>query len=95
MIWGFATKAMQAYQFLEGLEANRRAREQEQRVIQSMEEAERVRRFVENPEASGLLGDGRLGNLQDAAAEGMLILLGFSLVVLRARQFFITAMRIC
>ena len=35
-------------------------------------EAERVRRFVENPEASGLLGDGRLGTLHDAAEEGML-----------------------
>ena len=79
MIWGFATKAMQAYQFLEGMEANRRAREQEERVIQSMEEADQVRRFVENPEASGLLGDGRLGTPQDAAAEGMFDLQGLFL----------------
>jgi type IV secretion system protein VirD4 len=71
MLWRFATGAMQAYQFLEGLEANRRAREQEERIIHSMEEAERVRSFVESPQASGLLGDGRLGTLKDATAEGM------------------------
>ncbi len=69
---GFARGAWGIYQALETLEAQRRAREQEERVSQSLVEAERVRRFVENPEASGLLGDGRLGTLHDAAEEGML-----------------------
>ena len=69
---GFARGAWGAYQALETLEAQRRARQQEKRVNQSLLEAERVRRFVENPDASGLLGDGRLGTLEDAAAEGML-----------------------
>lgn len=69
---GLARGAWGAYQALETLEAQRRAREQEQRISQSLVEAERVRRFVENPQASNLLGDGRLGTLEDAAAEGML-----------------------
>lgn len=60
------------YQATETLETQRRAREQEERVARSLAEAERVRRFVENPQASNLLGDGRLGTLEDAAAEGML-----------------------
>ena len=60
------------YQALETLKQNRRAQEQEERVKQSLVQAEKVQRFVANPVASDLLGDGRLGTLQDAAAEGML-----------------------
>lgn len=88
MIWKFATGAMQAYNFLEGLETQRRAREQEERVIRSMEEAERTRRFIENPQASGLLGDGRLGNIHDAATEGMLDPQGLFLGALQGQPIF-------
>ena len=72
MIWDFFSRGMQAYQFLESLEANRRAREQEERIIRATEEAREVQKFIEDPTVSNQLGDGRLGNLQDAAAEGML-----------------------
>ena len=85
---GFARGAWGAYQALETLEAQRRARQQEKRVNQSLLEAERVRRFVENPDASGLLGDGRLGTLEDAAAEGMLDLQGLFLGGLEGEPLF-------
>ena len=64
--------AWRGYQALETMEAQRRAREQEARVSQSLIEAERVRQHVENPEASDKLGAGRLATLDDARAENML-----------------------
>jgi len=88
MLWRFATGAMQAYQFLEGLEANRRAREQEERVMQSLEEAKRVQHFVENPTASEQLGGGRLGSADDAAREGMFNHNGLFLGALEGRPLF-------
>lgn len=88
MLWRFATGAMQAYQFLEGLEANRRAREQEERVMQSLEEAKRVQAFVENPTASEQLGGGRLGSVEDAAREGMFNHNGLFLGALDGRPLF-------
>ncbi len=88
MFWKFATGAMQAYQFLEGLEASQRAREQEERVRQSLEEAKRVQRFVENPTASEELGRGRLGTVEDAAREGMFDKAGLFLGAMGGRPLF-------
>ncbi|MEM7172471.1 MAG: type IV secretory system conjugative DNA transfer family protein [Pseudomonadota bacterium] len=72
MLWRFAQGAMQAYSFIEGVEAQQRAREQEARAQESIKESRRVQQYVENPEASNKLGAGRLGDLTDAKIENML-----------------------
>ncbi len=72
MLWRFAQGAMQLYQFTEGIQANQRARDQEQRAMESIEESRRVQAAIENPEASDKLGAGRLATLADAQAENML-----------------------
>lgn len=71
-ITGLGRAAWGLYQGFETLGAQSRAKEQEQRALASIEENKRVQRFVQNPTASNKLGDGRLANLLDAQAEGML-----------------------
>lgn len=80
--------AWEVYQALESMEGYRRAREQEVRVIQSLEESARVQRFIESPTPSGLLGSGRLARLADAAREGMLDPNGLFLGALEGKPIF-------
>lgn len=67
----FARGAWGIYQGLEYIGGQQRAREQEERVQESLRQSERVQRYVENPTASDKLGGGRLGTVEDAAREGM------------------------
>ena len=76
------------YQAYETIEHNRRANEQEDRVYRSLQHAERVQNFIQNPHASNLLGSGRLGTLQDAGREGMLDPNGLFLGGLEGRPIF-------
>ena len=69
-------------------EAERRAQEQEKRALESIEENRRLREAIENPKASDALGAGRLGNLADAAAEGMLDNSGLFLGALDGKPLF-------
>lgn len=71
-IVSFAQGCFQFYQALETIKANERADEQHARSMASIAEADKVRKEMLNPKASELLGAGRLGNLKDARAEGML-----------------------
>ena len=80
--------AWEVYQALETLEANKRAREQEERALESIEENRRVREALETLEASELLGSGRLGNLVDANQEGMLDNEGLFLGALEGQPLF-------
>ena len=80
--------AWEVYQALETMEGYRRARDQELRVIRSLEEAQHVQAFVRNPVASNLLGAGRLGTLRDADAEGMLDPNGLFIGRLEGRPIF-------
>jgi type IV secretion system protein VirD4 len=64
--------AFSLYQGLESIKANQRADEQHERVMRAEAQAQRVRRAMENPQASELLGAGRLGNLADAKRDGLL-----------------------
>jgi len=88
MLWSFANGAMQVYQFLEGINAAHRAREQEERALESIEENLRVREALESPQASDLLGSGRLGTLTDAEREGMLDNAGLFLGALDGHPLF-------
>lgn len=87
-IAGFARGAWGIYQALETLEAQRRAREQEDRVLESLEEAKRVQAFIENPVASDQLGGGRLGTVADAEREGMFDNRGLFLGAMEGRPIF-------
>lgn len=89
-IFSLARGAWGVYTALESIEAHRRAREQEERIQRSLEEAQRVQKFIESPKASGLLGDGRLGTVQDAAAEGMLDPQGLFIGRISGKPFFYT-----
>ena len=85
---GFGRAAFGLYQAYESVSANARAREADKRVIGSLNEAKRVRRLMENPNASDKLGAGRLGTLADAAAEGMLDRNGLFLGALEGQPIF-------
>lgn len=64
--------AWAVYQALEQMDGYRRARENEVRVMESLEEARRIRAFVDNPVASDKLGKGRIATLEDARRARML-----------------------
>lgn len=83
-----ASGAWAVYQATEALKANKRADEQHERIERAEKQAARVRRFVDNPQASELLGGGRLGNLEDAKREGMLDNSGLFLGALEGRPIF-------
>jgi type IV secretion system protein VirD4 len=91
----FAKGAFAVWQALEQINAARRAREaevralaQEVRVEQSLIEAAEVRREMLKEEASGKLGDSRLGTLEDAGDLGMLDPQGLFLGALDGRPIF-------
>jgi type IV secretion system protein VirD4 len=91
----FIQGAWQAWQILEQIDAWDRARaaearaiEQERRIAESLDEARRVRQWMEREEASGKLGDSRLGTLEDAAYLNMLDPQGMFLGALDGRPIF-------
>lgn len=95
--WRYVRGAWQIYCALEQIDANARARAAEHRalnaearMIESFAEAARVREFIERGEASGKLGKGRLGNLEDAARLNMLDPNGIFLGRLEGRPIFYT-----
>ena len=84
----WAGRAWAVYSACEQIEAHRRAREAEERMLESLEEAKRVRAFIEREEASDKLGAGRLGTLFDAARLNMLDPAGSFLGALEGRAVF-------
>ncbi|MCP1551673.1 MULTISPECIES: type IV secretory system conjugative DNA transfer family protein [Methylorubrum] len=77
--WRTVRGAWTLYNALEQINANARSRaaearaiHAEQRMLESLDEARRVRQFIEREEASDKLGAGRIGSLADAARLNML-----------------------
>lgn len=98
----FGGAAWSAYQGLEFMAGQLRAREhhansseqhrytveQQRRILESLDEAARIREFVQNPVASDKLGSGRLGTAQDAQAAGLTERDGIYLGVLDGQGLF-------
>ena len=66
-LMGFIGGAWSVYQAIETIEHNRRARQQEAMMLDSLNEYKAVAEYMQNPEASEILGAGRMANHDDVA----------------------------
>lgn len=80
--------AWNVYCALEQMQSHQRAREQDARIQESLQEASRVRAFIEREEASGKLGNAGLGTYNDAHRLGMFDNGGLFLGGLEGRPIF-------
>jgi len=72
----FISGAWSVYQALESMEHNRRARQQEEMMLESMNEYSAVAEYMRDPQASEILGAGRMANYQDVASANLFANLG-------------------
>lgn len=72
----------------QNVKAWQRADEQEARIVESVRKVEEAHAFLINPTPSGLLGDARIGTLDDAAAASLLDFRGFYLGALHGTPLF-------
>lgn len=93
--WALVRGAWTLYTALEQIDGYARARaaegralEAHERAMESLDEARRVREWMEREEASDKLGAGRLGSLDDAARLNMLDSAGIFLGALEGRPIF-------
>ena len=63
--------AWAVYQAIEATEHNRRAREQEEMMLESLQQYNAVAEYMRDPQASEILGAGRMANMDDLAAANM------------------------
>ena len=66
-LMNFIGGAWSVYQAVESMEHNRRARQQEFLMLESLKEYEAVANYMSNPQASEILGAGRMANIFDVA----------------------------
>lgn len=86
--WGLHQMGESLKQSAYADEHNERAREQHDLMVQSMKQYEQVAQYMQNPEASKILGAGRLANQEDLAASGMFTEMGLYIGEFEGRPIF-------
>ena len=78
-VWSVLGTVMRGVRLWQASKSWVRADAQEKRIVDSQRKVEEAHAFLTNPTPSGLLGDGRLGTLEDARAAGLLDRTGYYL----------------